>query len=59
LVIGCIGELSSLSLVLTPAAVLLPLTRFVGLIWLLGVGARLPAARQPESRLTHAAAHAN
>jgi len=59
LVIGCIGELSSLSLVLTPAAVLLPLTRFVGLIWLLGVSARLPAARQPESRLTHAAAHAN
>jgi len=50
IVIGILGELSSLSLVLTPAALLLPLTRFPGLIWLLGVGATLHTRRELDAR---------
>ena len=46
--IGVLAELSSLSLLANEAAFLLPLTRFPGLIWLVCVGATLPASRRRE-----------
>jgi hypothetical protein len=49
--IGVLGELSSLSLLASEAAILLPLTRFPGLIWLVWVGATLPGSRQREPAL--------
>jgi hypothetical protein len=48
LAIGVLGELSSLSLLADAAAVLLPLTRFPGLIWLVGVALCLPASRERQ-----------
>ena len=48
LAIGVTGELSSLSLLSESAALLLPLTRFPGLIWLVCVGVCLPAVRRRE-----------
>lgn len=48
--IGVLGELSSLSLLLRSVAILLPLTRFPGLVWLVAVGATLPVAREQEAR---------
>jgi hypothetical protein len=48
LAIGGIGEVSSLSLLADAAAVLLPLTRFPGLIWLVSVGVCLPASRERQ-----------
>jgi hypothetical protein len=44
LALGVVAELSSLSLLSNTAAVLLPLTRFPGLIWLVSVAVCLPAA---------------
>lgn len=58
LAIGVLGELSSLTLLADGAAVLLPLTRFPGLIWLVSIGVCLPASRerqpQPEPEPAHA-----
>ena len=48
LAVAAAGELSSFSLVFAPAAVLLPLTRFPGLVWLIAAGILLPAARKEE-----------
>jgi hypothetical protein len=48
LAIGVLGELSSLSLLADSAAVLLPLTRFPGFIWLVSVGVCLPASRERQ-----------
>jgi hypothetical protein len=48
LAIGVLGELSSLSLLADSAAVLLPLTRFPGLVWLVSVGVCLPASRERQ-----------
>jgi hypothetical protein len=45
LVIAAIAELSSLSILTPAAAYLLPAARFLGLIWLIVVGATLPSAR--------------
>ena len=45
LFVAVAGELSTLSLVFPPAAVLLPLTRFPGLVWLIGAGILLPDSR--------------
>jgi hypothetical protein len=53
LALAVIAELSTLSL-LTPLAMLaLPIARFVGLAWLIAVGALLPRTRQPRSSGTH------
>jgi hypothetical protein len=46
-VLGILGELASLSVLWSPAAILLPLVRFPGLVWLVSVGACLPSTRQP------------
>jgi hypothetical protein len=45
LCVAAAGELSTLSLVFLPAAVLLPLTRFPGLVWLIAVAFLLPRSR--------------
>lgn len=45
LVIAVVAELATLSLLWTPASVLLPLVRFPGLIWLIVAGLLLPAQR--------------
>jgi hypothetical protein len=46
LVIAVIAELSTLSLVFAPLAILLPLARFPALIWLVVAGALLPTTRR-------------
>jgi hypothetical protein len=48
LVIALAGELSSLSLLIYPATVLLPITRFGGLFWLITAAAILPKTRLKE-----------
>jgi hypothetical protein len=50
LAIGVVAELSSLSLLSNTAAILLPLTRFPGLVWLIAVAVCLPTAREREPR---------
>jgi hypothetical protein len=45
LVLAVIGELSALSLVISRALFLIPLTRFPGFIWLIGAGFALPKTR--------------
>lgn len=45
IVVASIAELSSLSLIFTPVAYLLPVARFVGLIWLIATGFLLPRSR--------------
>jgi hypothetical protein len=49
IVLGLIGELSSLSLVVPGALILIPLTRFPGFAWLIAAGFRLSATRAVES----------
>jgi hypothetical protein len=44
-VLGVIGELSSLSLMIPGALFLIPLTRFPGFLWLIAAGFAMPAAR--------------
>jgi hypothetical protein len=58
LVIAGMAELSSLSLVFTPAAYLLPAARFVGLVWMIATGFLLPRSRAEaqNNRLRYAAA---
>lgn len=45
LVVAVIAELSSLSLLFTPAVYLLPVARFVGLTWIVATGFLLPRSR--------------
>jgi len=45
LVIAAIAQLSSLSLIFIPATFLLPVVRFVGLIWMIATGLLLPRSR--------------
>ena len=58
LVVAAIAELSSLSLIFTPVTFLLPVARFVGLIWLIATGFLLPRSRAEaqKNRLRYAAA---
>jgi hypothetical protein len=49
LAIAVIAELSTLSLLLAPLAILLPIARFTALIWLVAAGALLPTHRQKAS----------
>jgi hypothetical protein len=46
LIVAVIAELSSVSLVFPVASPLLPLARFPSLVWLIGAGFALPAARR-------------
>jgi len=46
LVLSAVAELSVLSLVLLPAAFLLPIARFLGMFCLIGAGAVLPTSRR-------------
>jgi hypothetical protein len=46
LVLAALAELSWLSLVVSPAEVLLPIVRFPALAWLIAAGALLPRARE-------------
>jgi hypothetical protein len=48
-ILGVIGELSSLSLAVPGALFLIPLTRFPGFLWLIAAGFGLPGARTVES----------
>jgi hypothetical protein len=52
LVIAAVAELSSLSLVFTPAAYLLPAARFPGFIWMIAAGSLLPRSRVEARRRT-------
>jgi hypothetical protein len=45
LVLAVTGELSALSLIISKALFLIPLTRFPGFIWLIGAGFALPKTR--------------
>lgn len=58
LAIAAIAELSSLSLVFTPLDYLLPVARFVGLIWIIATGFLLPRSRAEaqKNRLQYVAA---
>jgi hypothetical protein len=58
LVLAVIAELSSLSLIVTPAFLLLPVARFLGLVWIISTGFLLPRSRAEaqKKRLQHAAA---
>jgi len=57
LVVAIIAELSSLSLVFTPAVYLLPAARFAGFVWIIATGFLLPRSRAEaqKNRLRHAA----
>jgi hypothetical protein len=44
--LGLVGELSSLSLVIPGALFLIPLTRFPGFVWLIAAGFSLPNSRE-------------
>jgi len=58
LVLAAIAELSSLSLIVTPAVYLLPVARFLGFVWIISTGFLLPRSRAEaqKKRLRHAAA---
>jgi hypothetical protein len=45
LVLAVVAEFSILSLVLAPAVYLLPVARFLGFVWIIGAGFRLPKGR--------------
>ena len=44
LIVAAVAELSSLSLIVPMAGVLLPLARFPALVWLVGAGFSLPTS---------------
>jgi len=58
LVIAAIAQVSSLSLIFIPATYLLPVVRFVGLIWMIATGLLLPrsCAEAQKNRLRYVAA---
>jgi hypothetical protein len=47
--IAVAGELASLGLVMSPANFLIPITRYLGFVWLLLIAVKMPATRRPES----------
>jgi hypothetical protein len=51
--IGVSAELSSLSLLSSTAAFLLPIARFPGLVWLVCVALLLPRARGAQTPTQH------
>jgi hypothetical protein len=53
LVIAIAGEFSALSLLFYPASFLLPLTRYVGMIWLIFAAAKLPRSREIRPTVPH------
>lgn len=46
LIAAAVAELSTLSLILPPAGMLLPLARFPALVWLIGAGLTIPTSRR-------------
>jgi hypothetical protein len=50
LVLAAIAELSVFALLWQPAAFLLPIGRFLGLVWMIGIGSMLPKSRVPRER---------
>jgi hypothetical protein len=50
LVVAALAELSSFSLIFPQVAFLLPMSRFPGLIWLIGAGLKLPRSRAEAQR---------
>ena len=55
MVIAVAGEFSSLSLVTYPANFLIPITRYLGLVWMMLAAVKLTRSRQPE-QASHTAA---
>jgi hypothetical protein len=52
LVLAAVAELSVFALVLAPAAFLLPVARFLGMLWMIGAGAALPKSRAARAAST-------
>jgi hypothetical protein len=50
LVLAAVAELSSLSLVFGPISYLLPVARFVGLVWMIATGFLLPRSRAEANK---------
>lgn len=50
--IAMIAELSTLSILVHDAAILLPIARFTGIAWLIAAGALLPRTRPKRSPVT-------
>ncbi len=50
-VIAIVAELSSLSLIWTPAAYLLPVARFLGFAWIIATGFRLPRSHAEAQKV--------
>ncbi len=48
LVVAAVAELSSSSLILPMAGILLPLARFPALVWMIGVGFSMPKSRRGQ-----------
>jgi hypothetical protein len=55
LAIAVVAELTTLVLIWPALAVLLPVARFTGLIWLIVAGARLPLRRRRRNEAVHTA----
>ena len=55
LVIAAIAEIATVALLWDPAAVLLPIARFPGLVWLVIAGLMLPHRRPQRTRVAAAA----
>ena len=55
LAVALVAELSTLSLLWQPVTYLLPVARFVGLIWLVVAGFVMPVSRLPRNRTTASA----
>jgi hypothetical protein len=51
LAVAVIAELSSLSLVFTPGVFLVPLARFLGFVWIIAAGFKLPRSRAETQRV--------
>jgi len=45
-ILAVVAELSTLTLIFEPMAVLIPLARFPGFVWLIGTGFTLPSTRK-------------
>jgi len=57
LVLAALAELSVFALVWQPAAILLPIGRVLGLVWMIVMGSMLPKSRAPRERQSPTLAH--
>jgi hypothetical protein len=51
LLLAAVAELSSLSMVFTPGAYLMPVARFLGLVWIMATGFLLPRSRSEMQKM--------